>query len=53
MMFRNLAAGEPQAELFCSTLMHALLVAVLTVTDSVNIPKGKAGGRAAYPRTAH
>ena len=39
MMFRNLAAGEPQAELFCSTLMHALLVAVLTVTDSVNIPK--------------
>ena len=27
MMFRNLAAGEPQAELFCSTLMHALLVA--------------------------
>ena len=41
MMFRNLAAGEPQAELFCSTLMHALLVAVLTVTDSVNIPKEK------------
>ena len=33
MMFRNLAAGEPRAELFCSSLMHALLVAVLTVTE--------------------
>ena len=33
MMFRNLAAGEPHAELFCSSLMHALLVAVLTVTE--------------------
>ena len=35
MMFRNLAAGEPHAELFCSSLMHALLVAVLTVTEDV------------------
>ncbi len=33
LMFRNLAAGEPHAELFCSSLMHALLVAVLTVTE--------------------
>ena len=33
MMFRNLAAGEPRAELFCSSLMHALLVAVLPVTE--------------------
>ena len=35
MMFRNLAAGEPHAELFCSSLMHALLVSVLTVTEGV------------------
>ncbi len=33
MMFRTLAVGEPRAELFCSSLMHALLVAVLTVTE--------------------
>ena len=26
MMFRTLSAGEPNAELFCSSLMHALLV---------------------------
>lgn len=32
MMFRTLSAGEPNAELFCSSLMHALLVSVLTVT---------------------
>ncbi len=35
MMFRNLAAGEPHAELFCTSLMHALLVSVLTVTEGV------------------
>lgn len=35
MMFRNLAAGEPHAELFCSSLMHALLISVLTVTEGV------------------
>ena len=33
MMFRNLAAGEPHAELFCTSLLHALLVSVLTVTE--------------------
>ena len=32
MMFRTLSAGEPNAELFCSSLMHALLMSVLTVT---------------------
>lgn len=36
MMFRNLASGEPRAELFCHSLMHALLVKVLTVTDGVD-----------------
>ena len=35
MMFRNLAAGEPHAELFCTSLLHALLVSVLTVTEGV------------------
>ena len=35
MMFHNLAAGEPHAELFCTSLLHALLVSVLTVTESV------------------
>ena len=35
MMFRNLAAGEPHAELFCMSLLHALLVSVLTVTEGV------------------
>lgn len=33
MMFRNLSLGEPRAEAFCNSLMHALLVKVLTVTD--------------------
>ena len=32
MMFRTLSAGEANAELFCSSLMHALLMSVLTVT---------------------
>ena len=36
MMFRNLASGEPRAESFCHSLMHALLVKVLTVTDGVD-----------------
>lgn len=36
MMFRNLASGEPRAEAFCHSLMHALLVKVLTVTDGVD-----------------
>lgn len=35
MMFHNLAAGEPHAELFCTSLLHALLVSVLTVTEGV------------------
>lgn len=35
MMFRNLAAGEPHAELFCTSLLHALLVSVLAVTEGV------------------
>ena len=35
MMFRNLAAGEPHAELFCTSLLHALLVSVITVTEGV------------------
>ena len=35
MMFRNLAAGEPHAELFCTSLLHALLVSVLTVAEGV------------------
>lgn len=35
MMFRNLAAGEPHAELFCTSLLHALLISVLTVTEGV------------------
>lgn len=35
MMFRNLAAGEPHAELFCTSLLRALLVSVLTVTEGV------------------
>lgn len=35
MIFRNLAAGEPHAELFCTSLLHALLVSVLTVTEGV------------------
>lgn len=35
MMFRNLAAGKPHAELFCTSLLHALLVSVLTVTEGV------------------
>lgn len=35
MMFRNLAAGEPHAELFCTSLLHALLVSVFTVTEGV------------------
>ena len=35
MMFRNLAAGERHAELFCTSLLHALLVSVLTVTEGV------------------
>ena len=35
MMFRNLAAGEPHAELFCTSLLHALLGSVLTVTEGV------------------
>ena len=33
--FRNLAAGQPHAELFCTSLLHALLVSVLTVTEGV------------------
>lgn len=33
MMFRSLASGEPHAELFCTSLLHALLVSVLTVTE--------------------
>lgn len=41
MMFRNLAAGEPRAELFCNSLMHALLVAVLTVTEGANADREK------------
>lgn len=36
MMFRNLASGEPRAEAFCHSLMHALLVKVLTVADGVD-----------------
>ena len=33
MTFRRLAAGGSRAELFCNSLMHSLLVAVLSVTD--------------------
>lgn len=33
MMFRSLAAGETRAEAFCHSLMHALLVKALAVTD--------------------
>ena len=36
MMFRNLASGEPRAEAFCSSLMHALLVKVLAVTEGAD-----------------
>lgn len=36
MMFRNLASGEPRAEAFCHSLMHALLVKVLAVMDGVD-----------------
>ena len=31
MMFRNLSSGEPDADAFCNSLMHALLVKVLTL----------------------
>lgn len=30
MMFRSLSSGEPRAEVFCHTLMHALLVKAVT-----------------------
>lgn len=33
MMFRSLSAGEPRAEAFCHSLMHALLVKALAVAD--------------------
>lgn len=33
MMFHSLAAGEARAEAFCHSLMHALLVKALAVTD--------------------
>ncbi len=36
MMFRNLASAEPRAEAFCSSLMHALLVKVLAVTEGAD-----------------
>ncbi len=50
MMFRTLSAGEPNAELFCSSLMHALLVSVLTVTAGPRAGVGKAAGGAAHSR---
>lgn len=31
MMFRSLSSGEPRAEVFCHTLMHALLVKAVTI----------------------
>ena len=41
MMFRNLASEEPRAEAFCSSLMHALLVKVLAVTEGKDASKEK------------
>ena len=41
MMFRNLASGEPRAEAFCHSLMHALLVKVLTVTEGTDAAEEK------------
>ena len=37
MMFRTLSAGEPNAELFCSSLMHALLMSVLTAVSYTHL----------------
>ena len=34
MMFRNLADGEPYAERFCNSLMHALLDKILSVVNA-------------------
>lgn len=41
MMFRNLASGEPRAEAFCHSLMHALLMKVLTVTEGADAAEEK------------
>lgn len=41
MMFRNLSSGEPDADAFCNSLMHALLVKVLAVTEGKDASKEK------------
>ena len=41
MMFQNLVADEPRAEAFCNSLMHALLIKVLAVTEGADAEKDK------------
>lgn len=42
MMFKSLSSGEPRAEAFCHSLMHALLVKALTVVAGKEAEKEEA-----------